>query len=307
MPVMMRYAKKIGFTDKPNHRKLHMSPTPLIGGVVMFISFFISFFIFNKGLDYQDFAVFAASVLIMAIGILDDYYKTKGNDLSALPKILVQVAAATIVFFAGYAFHGFSNPFSSKIITFPNWLQYIFTILWIFGVTTVVNFSDGLDGLAGGISAICASALFIVAITTGQGSPALMAAMLIGSILGFLKYNSHPAKVFMGDSGATFLGFFLAVISLEGVFKQATLISLFIPVLALGVPIFDNIYVVLRRFKEKKPVYKADRMQIHYRLMHSGLSVKQVNAFIYLISTCLCLVSIILLIINSGIMVSAQS
>lgn len=301
MPFMMRFAEKIGFTDKPSKRKIHCTPTPLIGGVVIFISFYIAFLTFERDLSYKDGLVFIAVLLTLFIGILDDHYKTKGRELSAPPKFLVQVTAATIVFFAGFSFHGFSNPFTSQIITFPIWLQYIFTILWIFGVTSVVNFSDGIDGLAGGISAICASTLFIVAVTTHQNSPALMSIALVGAVLGFLKYNSHPAKVFMGDSGATFIGFIIAVISLEGVFKQATVISLFIPVLALGVPIFDNLYVVLRRFIEKKPVYKADRMQIHYRLMHSGLSVKQVNAFIYLISTCLCLVSIILLIINSGV------
>lgn len=305
MPVMIRLAHKTGFTYKPTERTVHQTPIPLIGGIVIFISFYLIIFLMDKNLTSKDVAVFAATLLIMGIGILDDWFKACHRDLPALPKLLVQVLAATVVFFAGYSFHGFSNPFTGQIIVFPGWLQYIFTILWIFGVTTVVNFSDGLDGLVGGITTICLSTLFVVSLATNQSSPALMSTVLIGAILAFLKYNHHPAKVFVGDSGATFIGFMIAVISLEGVFKQATVISLFIPVLALGVPIFDNIYVVLKRFAEKKPVYKADHSQFHYRLMHSGLSVKQVNVFIYLISTCLCLISIILLFLNGGIVAGA--
>jgi UDP-N-acetylmuramyl pentapeptide phosphotransferase/UDP-N-acetylglucosamine-1-phosphate transferase len=140
--------------------------------------------------------------------------------------------------------------------------------------------------------------LFVVALAKGQSSSAMMAIILVGVTIAYLRYNKPPAKIFMGDAGATFLGFMLSVIALDGAFKQATMLSLFIPILALGVPIFDNIFVVVKRFLQGKPVYKADASQVHYRLLRTGLNPKQVVAFLCLISACLSLSSIILLLLN---------
>ncbi|MDU5650344.1 MAG: MraY family glycosyltransferase, partial [Clostridium perfringens] len=174
---------------------------------------------------------------------------------------------------------------------------YILTITWIFGVTTVINWSDGMDGLAGSISIISAMTMFVVALAKGQFNSAYMSITLVGSILAFLRYNRHPARVFMGDSGANFLGFILAIIALEGAFKQATALSILVPVLALGVPIFDNIFVIFRRFQSGKPVYEADRSQIHYRLQERGMSVKQIVSYICILSGCLSLVSLLIIMI----------
>lgn len=178
------------------------------------------------------------------------------------------------------------------MIVLPYVLQYLLTILWIFGITTVINFTDGIDGLAAGVSSIAGLTLFIVAMVMNHMVPAIMSIVLVGALIGYLQYNKHPAHVFMGDAGATFVGFLIAVISLEGVYKQATMLSVFIPVLVLGVPIFDNLYVVFKRYTEGKPIYQADRSQLHYRLMAKGLDVKQTNIFICLVTLCLCLVAL---------------
>lgn len=298
IPSLMRIANKFEFTDKPTGRKKHREPIPLIGGIGMFIGFFISFFVFIHNSRIQNLAVFFSSLLILLIGLVDDFFKTRGKEFSIMPRVFIQILAAIITYKAGIVFSGITNPFNGQYVLLPSALQFILTITWIFGVTTVINWSDGMDGLAGGISSISATTLFVVALAKDQTDSAVMSILLVGAILAFLKYNRHPAKIFMGDSGANFLGFMLAIIALDGAFKQATVISLLIPFLALGVPIFDNIFVIFKRFAEGKPVYQADRSQIHYRLQQKGLTTRQVVSYICLISTCLSLLSILILLLR---------
>ncbi|WP_244861568.1 MraY family glycosyltransferase [Paenibacillus vini] len=301
IPPLGRLAFRLDFVDKPREdveRKIHRNPIPLTASYAIFAGFFISYLLFTRDFSMQTGALFLGGILLLVIGTVDDWFKTKGKDFPALPKLIVQVSAAVLVFASGISFSGFVNPFSGDYVLLPVWLQFILTILWIFGVTTVINFSDGLDGLAGGLSAISAVTLFVVALTKGQTTSAMLSITLIGVTLAYLRYNKPPAKVFMGDAGATFLGFMLAVIALDGAFKQATVLSLFIPVLALGVPIFDNLFVVIKRFLQGKAIYQADASQVHYRLLRAGLNHKQAVMFLYLISTCLGLSSIILLLIQ---------
>jgi len=299
IPVLSKLSFKIGFLDMPNERKIHKQPIPVMGGIGIFIGFVIVFLLFVRHEGEKTLAVLLGSLLIIGIGVIDDWYKTRGKDFPALPKFVVQIASAVLVYHSGIVFWGFHNPFTHTDVILPVWLQFSFTIMWIFGVTTVINFSDGIDGLAGGITTISATTLFIVALTKGQHISAMMAIILVGAVLGFLRYNRHPARIFMGDSGATFLGFVVSIIALDGAFKQATVLSIFIPVLALGVPIFDNIFVVFKRIRERKPIYKADKSQIHFRLMSRGLNQKQVVVFLYLVSLCLSLTSIIVLLISA--------
>ncbi|ELC8441515.1 MraY family glycosyltransferase [Clostridium sp. LIBA-8841] len=299
MPKFIDFAKEKGFVDKPTGRKKHDKLTPLIGGVVMYIGFFATYLF---GIDStrqlsETFTIFIASTLVIIIGVIDDYYKGKGKEFPIYPRVIIQILAATMVFKAGIVFRGISNPFTGEFVQFSTWAQYILTITWIFGVTTVINWSDGMDGLAGSISIISAMTMFVVALAKGQFNSAYMSITLVGSILAFLRYNRHPARVFMGDSGANFLGFILAIIALEGAFKQATVLSILVPVLALGVPIFDNIFVIFRRFQSGKPVYEADRSQIHYRLQEKGMTVKQIVSYICILSGCLSLVSLLIVMI----------
>lgn len=289
---------KLDFVDRPTERKVHKAPIPLLASIAIFIGFNVAYFGFAREWDSKSLAIFAGSLLILCIGIVDDWYKTHGKDFPALPKFIVQVAAAVIVYKAGIVFSGFYNPIIGQHVMLPQWLQFILSILWIFGVTTVINFSDGLDGLAGGLSTISAITLFTVAAAKAQQSSAMMAIILVGVGLGYLMYNKPPARIYMGDAGATFLGFMLGIIALDGAFKQATVLSLMIPILALGVPIFDNLFVVVKRFLEGKPVYKADRSQVHYRLLSTGMSQKQVVAVLCLVNICFSLTSIILFLLD---------
>lgn len=299
MPKVISLANKIGFVDKPNNRKKHKDLTPLSGGVAMYIGFFLTYpFFINSQKKVKDvIVIFLAATLVIIIGIVDDYYKGLGKEFPIYPRVIIQMLAATMVFKFGIVFRGITNPLNGEFILFSYWIQYILTITWIFGITTVINWSDGMDGLAGSLASISAMTMFIVAITKGQINSAYMSITLIGVILAFLMYNIHPAKVFMGDSGANFLGFILSIIALEGTFKQATIISIFVPVLALGVPIFDNIFVVFKRFLAGKPVYEADRSQIHYRLLEKGMNVKQIVSYICILSGCLSLISLLIFMI----------
>lgn len=301
IPPFSRLGFKLDFVDKPRkneERKLHREPIPLTASYAIFIGFFVAYLATAREFNWETGALFLGGILLLTIGTVDDWYKTKGKDFPALPKLIVQVSAAVLVYLSGNVFTGFVNPFSGEYVVFPELLQFVLTILWIFGVTTVINFSDGLDGLAGGLSAISGMTLFIVALAMGQSNSAIMAIILVGVTLAYLRFNKPPAKVFMGDAGATFLGFLLAVIALDGAFKQATILSLFIPILALGVPIFDNIFVVIKRFMQGKAIYQADASQVHYRLLRAGLNHKQALMVLCLVSTCFGLSSIILLLVQ---------
>ncbi|MCX7710658.1 MAG: undecaprenyl/decaprenyl-phosphate alpha-N-acetylglucosaminyl 1-phosphate transferase [Clostridia bacterium] len=298
MPFFKKFALKIGFVDQPTERKKHKEPIPLIGGVVLFLGFLCGYLILIRPINQKFISILAASFLILFIGLVDDWYKTHGKEFSVWPRLFIQILSAIMVYSSGIVFYGFTNPFTQQYIVLPAFMQFILTILWVLGVTTVINWSDGMDGLAGSLTAIAASTLFVVALAKGQNDSALLAVVVVGAVLGFLRYNRHPAQVFMGDSGANFLGFVLGVIALDGAFKQATFVSILIPVLALGVPIFDNLFVVTRRFLNGQPIYKADAGQIHHRLLSSGLNPKQVVTFISLISVCLSLMSIIILLLK---------
>lgn len=298
MPYFIKLFNKIGFMDRPTKRKKHDKPTPLCGGIVMYIAF-MAVYIYKFGLhDREKICVVIAATLVTAIGLLDDYYKTRGKEFRIYPRVIIQILAAIVVYKAGIIFEGITNPFDGTYLILPTALQFILTITWIFGVTTVINWSDGMDGVAGGITVISSSTLCVVALAKAQTESAMMSVILVGIILGFLRYNHHPAKVFMGDSGANFLGFMLAIIALDGAFKQATVVSIFIPILALGVPIFDNLFVIGKRFVEGKPVYAADRSQIHYRLQEKGMNTKQVVTFICVISCVLSMISLLILYYN---------
>ena len=266
-PILMKVALKYNFTDKPTKRKKHRGPIPLCGGISMFIGFFIPYFIVFYDHPFKEkYGIFIGALLILIIGVVDDYYKSIGKEFAIIPRLIVQLLAAIIVYKSGVVFQGFTNPFTNTYVVLPTIIQFILTITWIFGVTTVINWSDGMDGLAGGLSFISAMTFAASAVILSQPPSLLFSLMIAGVVLAFLFYNKYPARIFMGDSGANFLGFILSIIALDGAFKAATILSLLIPILALAVPIFDNIFVIFKRFSEGKPIYQADRSQLHYRI-----------------------------------------
>ena len=297
-PILMKLSLKYNFTDKPTERKKHRGEIPLCGGIAMYIGFFAIYLFVNQGNITEKLGVFIGGSLILLIGLIDDYYKSNGKEFPIYPRLIIQLLAAFIVFKCGIVFIGFTNPFTGIYIELSMLLQFTLTITWIFGVTTVINWSDGMDGLAGGLSFISAMTFAGAALILNQGDSAIISLILAGVIVGFLVYNRYPARIFMGDSGANLLGFILSIIALDGAFKQATVLSLFIPILALAVPIFDNLFVIVKRFLEGKPVYQADRSQIHYRLQEKGFSQRQVVTYINIISLTFSAISIILLLIK---------
>ncbi|MBB6714420.1 MraY family glycosyltransferase [Clostridium gasigenes] len=297
-PILMKLSIKYNFTDKPTERKKHRGEIPLCGGIAMYIGFFAIYLFVNQGNITEKLGVFIGGSLILSIGLVDDYYKSNGKEFPIYPRLIIQLLAAVIVFKCGIVFIGFTNPFTGIYTELSMMLQFTLTITWIFGVTTVINWSDGMDGLAGGLSFISAMTFAGAALILNQGDSAIISLILAGVIVGFLVYNRYPARIFMGDSGANLLGFILSIIALDGAFKQATVMSLFIPILALAVPIFDNLFVIVKRFLEGKPVYQADRSQIHYRLQEKGFSQRQVVTYINIISLTFSAISIILLLIK---------
>ena len=297
-PILMKVALKYNFTDKPTKRKKHRGPIPLCGGISMFIGFFIPYFIVFYDHPFKEkYGIFIGALLILIIGVVDDYYKSIGKEFAIIPRLIVQLLAAIIVYKSGVVFQGFTNPFTNTYVVLPTIIQFILTITWIFGVTTVINWSDGMDGLAGGLSFISAMTFAASAVILSQPPSLLFSLMIAGVVLAFLFYNKYPARIFMGDSGANFLCFILSIIALDGAFKAATILSLLIPILALAVPIFDNIFVIFKRFSEGKPIYQADRSQLHYRLEAKGLNTKQVVSFISAISLVFSIISILMLLI----------
>jgi UDP-N-acetylmuramyl pentapeptide phosphotransferase/UDP-N-acetylglucosamine-1-phosphate transferase len=298
MPSIIKVANRYEFTDKPTERKKHRGPIPLCGGVAIYIGFFVVYFLIVDENLLLKFWVFLGATLIVLIGLVDDGFKAKGREFPIFPRLIIQILAAIIVFQGGVAFQGFNNPLTGGYVLLPLPVQFILTITWIFGVTTVINWSDGMDGLAGGISTVSSLTFFFAALILGQNISAMNSIALAGAIFAFFLYNKYPAKVFMGDSGANVIGFLLSIIALDGAFKQATVLTLFIPILALAVPIFDNIFVIFKRFSEGKPVYQADRSQMHYRLQEKGLSTKQIVNFILGISFICSTLSIVLLLIR---------
>ena len=227
------------------------------------------------------------------MGIIDDI-----KALDALPKFLIQILAAAIVVIGGeLKIEVLTNPFvfsNAAYIVFPEWISVIISILWIVFITNAVNFIDGLDGLAAGVSAIMSVSLVFISTRLGEYSVAVVGVALMGACFGFLPYNFNPAKIFMGDTGSTFLGFMLACLSIQGVFKSYAIISFAVPLLILGLPLFDALFAMIRRILKGQSPMKADRGHLHHRLIDMGFSQKQTVFILYMISGILGLSAIIL-------------
>jgi UDP-N-acetylmuramyl pentapeptide phosphotransferase/UDP-N-acetylglucosamine-1-phosphate transferase len=302
MPIFSKIAARLDFTDKPTERKKHKFPVPLSGGVAMFIAIvvgFLAFVLFADGADPALWAVLGGAAMIVSVGLVDDFSKARGKEFPVWPRLAVQIGAASLAFFAGVRFSGFTNPFTETYVYLPYTLQFILTVLWFVGLITAFNFMDGLDGLSGLLAMVSGATFFVVALYMNQPESAFMAVIFVAAVSGFLRYNLPPARVYMGDSGAYLLGFMLAAISLHGAFKQATVISLTIPMLAMGVPIFDSLLVVVRRVLARKPAHIADSSNIthiHFRLLKNGMKPSHAVMLIFLLSACLNLASIIILL-----------
>lgn len=288
-PLVKLLAKKIGAMDIPkDDRRMHHDPIPRMGGLAIFLGFLISVLIFQKlqlGNELQ--GILLGAVIIVILGVLDDILT-----LRALPKFLVQIVAAVIVVIYGCRIDHFMG------WTLPDWLSYPVSVIWIVAITNAINFIDGLDGLAAGVSAISAGTMLIVALLLVPDPTAMICAVLlaalVGACVGFIPYNFNPATIFMGDTGSTFLGFMLASISIFGLFKTYAVISFAVPFLVLGLPIFDICFAVIRRVAHGQSPMHADRGHVHHRLIDMGFSQKQAVAISYLLSAILGLSAVVL-------------
>ncbi|MFD2672037.1 glycosyltransferase family 4 protein [Marinicrinis sediminis] len=278
-PFVKRFAVWVGAVDAPNHRKVHTRIMPRLGGVAIYLAFAASFLMMIPALDgYKAnaaWAVLLGGFIIVVVGALDDKM-----ELSPKVKLLGQLAAALIVVFGFDLKVDFVNiPFASSQ-NLGEWLSIPLTIFWIVGVTNAINLIDGLDGLAAGVSAIATATTLVMAVMMGNVTVIVLCALLLGSILGFLLFNFHPAKIFMGDSGSLFLGFSLATLSILG-FKQATLVSFVVPLLVLGVPLSDTFFAIIRRILNRTPISVADKSHLHHCLLQLGFSHRSTVLLIY--------------------------
>ncbi len=275
-PMIKKLAFCLGATDKPNNRKVHEKIMPRMGGLVIYISFMLGILIMNPDSQYH-LAIILGSVIIVATGILDDIF-----ELSAKVKLFNQIAAALVVVLWGGVQVNFINLPFGGVLEFGV-LAVPITIIWIVGVTNAINLIDGLDGLAAGVSSIALISISGMAIVMGDVYVMTIGFILLVSTLGFLFYNFYPAKIFMGDTGALFLGYMIAVLSLLG-FKNVAFISFIIPVIILGVPMTDTIFAIVRRLVKKAPLSAPDKSHLHHCFLDLGYTHKQTVLLIYAIS-----------------------
>ncbi|CAH0118044.1 MULTISPECIES: glycosyltransferase family 4 protein [unclassified Paenibacillus] len=289
-PLVKKFAVKIGAVDVPNARKVHTRTMPRLGGLGIYGAVIITFLLIYPWIPDSIFdtvreanlmkALLVGGSIIVLIGALDDRF-----ELSAKVKLLGQIVAACVVVFGFDVTVNFVNiPFGSGHISMPDWIAIPLTIIWIVGVTNAINLIDGLDGLAAGVSGIAIGTMLVMAFVMGNWEVVLISLVLLGSVVGFLFFNFHPAKIFMGDSGSLFLGFSLAMLSLLG-FKQVAVVSFLTPLLIIGVPLSDTFFAIVRRWRNKKPIFAPDKGHLHHCLRELGFSHRKSVLIIYGIAT----------------------
>lgn len=274
-PVVRVLAFKIGAVDVPfDNRRIHKKPMPRIGGLAIYLSFTLTTIIFCE--PSQELAtIWIGGGVLVILGILDDIYR-----LNAWLKLVVQLAVAIFAVCSGCVIDHINLGgvyVSLGVLSAP------LTVLWIAGLTNAINFIDGLDGLACGVSAISSLSLLFVVMLQGDFVSAIICAILFGSCLGFLPFNFNPARIFMGDTGALFLGYTLAVISVYGVFKLHTVLAFLVPFAIFALPVFDTLFAICRRLLAGKSPFAPDRGHIHHRLIDMGFTQKESVKILYAI------------------------
>ncbi|MBR6558000.1 MAG: undecaprenyl/decaprenyl-phosphate alpha-N-acetylglucosaminyl 1-phosphate transferase [Clostridia bacterium] len=274
-PIVRVLAYKIDAIDVPrDNRRMHKKPTPRIGGLAIFIAFLLTTIVFCP-INSTMITIWAGGGLLVLIGVLDDR-----RSINPWLKLLVQFAAAVIAVFQDVVIRHI-NFFGIHIEL--GHLAIPITILWIVGLTNAINLIDGLDGLACGVSAICSISLFTVTLLFAEPQYALVTAIVAGSCLGFLPFNANPAKIFMGDTGALFLGYAFSILSISGIFKLHAVLSFIIPLSIFGLPLFDTILAFTRRIIHGKSPFSADRGHLHHKLIDIGFGHKQSVRILYAI------------------------
>ena len=291
-PIVRKIAFKIGAIDIPkDERRMHNKPIPRLGGLAIIIGFMVAVAftlvsrVLDKGAFFEDLKIpglLAGSMIIVIVGVFDDI-----RPLKAWVKLTFQIIAALIVVLCGIRIEEISNPFAPMGMTFLGILSIPVTVIWIVGITNAINLIDGLDGLAAGVASIASLSLLFISIFDQQTAFVFLTAALAGAALGFLPFNFNPAKIFMGDTGSTFLGFALSTISVMGLVKSYAAIAVAVPLLVLGLPIFDTAFAILRRLFNGKPIMQPDRGHLHHKLIDMGFTQKQTVIALYIVSAVL--------------------
>ena len=302
-PLIQTRAQKLGILDKPSKRKIHNTPIPRLGGVSIYVSLFLTTLIFLAAYwKYSTFfigtfallGVFAGGTIIFFLGLLDDI-----ESLPPMLKLLIQIMAASVGYFLGIKILHLANPFyhadfyffklsvGDQVIHFDPIVSYILTIVWVVGITNAINLVDGMDGLATGVCLISAIAIWAVSLDyrINQSAGALMSATLAGGLLGFLRWNFNPARIFLGDSGAYLTGFVLASLAISCVTKKvAVVIMAPVIILIFAFPIVDTLFAVIRRTLNRKSILEPDKGHLHHRILKMGVSQKIASYLLYLVS-----------------------
>jgi UDP-GlcNAc:undecaprenyl-phosphate GlcNAc-1-phosphate transferase len=295
-PWVRAIALKNGAAPPPRARDVHQEPVARWGGLAIYAAFVLSIVIaalvvhfgFKRPILFSTLkggvGVVLAGSILSVVGAIDDKW-----ELSAGKQIVVQFFCALLVMAFGVEIRFVSNPFGEGMINL-GWWTYPITVLWIIGIANAVNWIDGIDGLAAGVTAIAAFTLALMAAWSKQPALTILAASLFGALVGFLRFNFNPAKIFMGG-GAPFVGFTLASISTAGAFKAPVAVAVAVPILVLALPIFDTAAVIIKRWRAGRPIYKADKSHLHHRLLDLGFSQRQTVLILYGISLSLCMVA----------------
>lgn len=284
-PLLIKISPYVGAMDKPNYRKVHTKPVSILGGLVILISFLIGLAV-GHPVEPEVTPIVIGAVLINMLGLIDDLY-----DLKPIIKLVGQIMISMVVVYYGITLDLITLPFG-MVIEFGI-LSIPVTILWIVAVTNAINLIDGLDGLASGVSLIALGTIGFISILQQNILIMMICSVLIGSLIGFLRYNFYPAKIFLGDNGALTLGFIIGVLSLLG-FKNITLISLFFPLIILAVPFIDMLFAMIRRYRQGKPIMQADKSHLHHKLLEHGYTHPQTVILIYSIALLFSIASIVL-------------
>ena len=303
-PLARKIAVWCGAVDYPNSRRINKKPIPRMGGIAIFLGIVAAFVVQYVGtmnfgwpvvlvpspkLDVNYAMLVLAFLVIFATGLLDDRFS-----LSPRQKLAGQIAAAVIAVAGGLVIGDISNPFEPGGFVHLGWLTYPLTVVYLVAYTNIINVIDGLDGLAAGISAIASFTMFVLSVWAGRLDAAALSIAVAGSSLGFLRYNFHPASIFMGDSGALTLGFALGAVSLLSVTRFAGLTTIIVPLVIAAVPIIDTFSAIVRRMRGHVSISHADRGHIHHRLIDEGYDQRQAVLVMYAWTGLLCVGSLVM-------------
>jgi UDP-GlcNAc:undecaprenyl-phosphate GlcNAc-1-phosphate transferase len=292
-PIAARIAHALGAIDRPDERKVNRRENiPLLGGIAVGLGFFVGLAValilsgddheFRNHVEGQ----LLGSLIILGLGVMDDR-----RAMSARAKLPFQIAAAAVAVFYGFRIDHLTDPVSRNVWAFPEPVVWIVTMLWIVGITNALNLMDGLDGLAAGIGAIIGLTLTYIAWQADQVVGVFMGLAFVGAVLGFLPYNFPPARIFLGDTGALFIGFNLSLLALEG-YRKLSVLTFVVPLLALAVPLMDTTLSIYRRLRRRASILSPDRLHMHHRLLDSEGSHRSAVLSIWFLTACFCVIAV---------------